>query len=264
MPEQKQNYSAQKLNSLPLSQIDEPTNAMRSTFDEAKLHSLEESIRKNGLLSPILLKPIGERFEIIAGHRRFIAFQRLRKSHIPAIVLHVDEETLESMRYHENSEREEIDPVDEAIYLSKLKEKYKCTIVHLAGLTGKSKSYISERLQILDYDHHLLEALTAKHIPFSIARILNRCKDVDDQRELVKNAVRSGCTVRVASDWVNMCNSEIDYDVETLTQPSEETSEAPTTASQIMTVCSVCGETHPNNSVKLTYICTPCYSKIFP
>jgi ParB/RepB/Spo0J family partition protein len=187
---------------LDLKVIQEPEIKIRSRIDEEGLKDLMESIKLVGLLQPVLVSKNGSRFEIVVGHRRFLACKKLGLKKIKAIVVLDRMAKLEVMKLHENLAREDVNVVDEAEYLARVMEKEKITQNALAKLIGKSEGYVSQRMGVLNYPPELRGALEKGEIPFSVARELARVDDVLIMSGFLEHARRSGANCNVVNDWV--------------------------------------------------------------
>lgn len=186
-----------------LDQIDDPERPIRTDLSPESVEDLVYSIRKVGLLEPLVVKPVGERYEVIAGHRRLIAAQIAPLAEVPCYIVQADPEQTEIYKLHENLYRASINPIDEAEHYQYLIEHYKQSSAKLAHLVGKSQSYIVDRLAILNYPEVLREALAQKFINFSVAREFYRIHDTAKLTEYLRYAVRDGLTPALAKKWVD-------------------------------------------------------------
>jgi len=158
---------------IPLKQILEPKIAMRSNINLAGLEDLKASILEYGLLQPIVLRTVGKKFEIIAGHRRFTAHKELKLPAIDAICVTAEEKDVLIMRLYENKQRENVSPYEESVYLHAMIETIGCKQKELSSLIGVSPAYLSERLKITAYPPQVLAALRAGDISFALAKIIS-------------------------------------------------------------------------------------------
>ncbi len=161
-----------KLKDLPIDRIYPKKDQPRTFFDESKLKELENSIREHGILQPILVRETEKGFEIIAGERRFRAGSNAHLKSIPAIVLDVDEETSAQLSIIENVQREDLNPVEEAVAYDNILRDFSWTQEELGKRLGKSRSYISNTLRLLKLETEYLEALKEGQITSSQARTL--------------------------------------------------------------------------------------------
>jgi len=247
---------------IPLELINDPENPMRFDMNKNALNELAESIRMSGLLQPIVVYRQNQRYTVVAGHRRLIAHRINKATEILAMVCDIDNDTVLSMRYAENAYREDISLFDEAVFLSKLKDDRKITLVALANLVGKSKTYVAERCEVMNYDHVLLKAVADNAISFSIARIFNRCNDTNELRGMVKQAINGGVSINTARDWVRMSNLDSDMTDQAQEQETEPQPPLTQSPSQLMTICSICTKPTPNNDIKTVYLCGGCATAI--
>ena len=181
--------------------IDDPHEPMRSAMDEEKLDELMRSIERHGLMQPITLRKVGQRYEIVAGHRRYTAMRRLGKALIPAVVRELDDAKADELRMAENLYREDINPVDEARYIRKMVETHKVEPAQLAEMTGKSEAYLTARYELLDFPPYLIEALEKEQIGLTAAQSLNRITDDRVRAEYTRFAILGGITAVRARAW---------------------------------------------------------------
>lgn len=145
----------------------------RTNFDEENLKSLVESIREQGVIQPILVRKSDKnKYELIAGERRLRAVKILGMKKIPAILKSISDESAAIYALLENVQRENLNPVEEAIGLEKLIKKFKFTQEALAKKTGKSRSHIANLIRLLSLDNYVIGLLEQKKIDMGHARAL--------------------------------------------------------------------------------------------
>jgi ParB/RepB/Spo0J family partition protein len=188
---------------LPLGLIDEPELAARATMDETALDELATDIRRKGLLQPMIVARVGERYEVIAGHRRRLACGRAGLAAAPCIVYPSKETALEGVKYSENRFREELNPAEEAILFSELLER-DCggDVDRLCEQLGEKRAYVEGRLLLFHGDPRVFEALQLGKITIGVAQQLNRCTNETHRRYLLHQAILGGSTVAVVSGWI--------------------------------------------------------------
>jgi ParB/RepB/Spo0J family partition protein len=192
-----------ELRELPIGVIDEPALASRSAMDEQKLDELTESIRSLGLIMPLSVAPHGERYEVIAGHRRRLACARAGLLLVPCIVYPSKDAALEAIKYAENRFREELSPADEAIWFAELLERDAAGDVDtLCAQLGEKRGYVEGRLLLLTGDEEIFRALERGEIGVGVAQQLNRCAEQAHRRMLLYQARTGGATVAVVSGWI--------------------------------------------------------------
>lgn len=188
---------------LPLTSIDDPERPMRSNLDNENLNDLVLSIKTVGLLEPIVVTPRGDRYEVIAGHRRITACQLGGLTEVPCHVVTGSQNQLEMMKIHENLVRQEVNPYDEATHYARLIDDMKITPGKIANMTNRSETYVRNRLRILSMEEPLQEALATGKLTLSVALELARIPDPGKLREMLHYAVGHGVTGQVAKKWVD-------------------------------------------------------------
>jgi ParB family chromosome partitioning protein len=188
---------------LSLDLIDDPARPLRSDLSPESVEDLVASIKQVGIIEPLVVKEVGKRFEVIAGHRRLVAATIAGLALVPCYVVKADPQISEVLKMHENLFRREISPVDEAKFYDFLIQHYKLTPAKIAAMINKSQSYVLDRLDILEYPEELRQALQQKQIEFSVAREFSRVSDVNTMRKFLHYAIRSGITTALARQWVD-------------------------------------------------------------
>jgi len=144
-----------------------------------------ESIRENGLLQPIIVRPRGERFEVVAGNRRLEACKRLKHRKIKAMVVELDDKTAYEIAITENVQRKTLDPLEEAAAFKKYCDEYGWgSQSELAKKIGKSQEYVSHRIKLLDLPTEVKNALTQKQISLAAAEELVWLKNDGDKAKI--------------------------------------------------------------------------------
>ena len=172
---------------LKLSMIDPKSDQPRKYFDKEALEELASSIKENGLLQPILVREYGEgRYQIIAGERRFRASKLAELDEIPAIILDRDDRKVAELSLIENIQREDLNPIEEAMAFRALAEEYGMTQEELSERVGKSRSAIANSTRLLDLPEDVLEMVANGDISAGHGRTLLGLKN----RENMLLAVR--------------------------------------------------------------------------
>jgi len=196
-----------KISSLSLSLIDPKSDQPRKYFDKEALEELSESIRENGLLQPILVREYGAgRYQIIAGERRFRACKLAGLAEIPAIVLDRTDKDAAQIALIENIQREDLNPLEEAMAYKSLAEEYGMTQEELSERIGKSRSAIANSVRLLDLPEAILAMVAARELSAGHARTLLGVKDPDDMLLLAQLAAEQGISVRRLEEEVKKIN----------------------------------------------------------
>lgn len=167
----------------------------RSYFDEASITELADSIRERGVLQPILLRPDGDGFQIIAGERRWRAAQRAKLHTIPAIVREIDEAGTAELALIENVQREDLNAIEEAQGYQQLIERHGYGQEMIGQLVHKSRSHVANLLRLLDLTDPVKEMLLRGVISMGHARAVAAAPDPE---ALAAEIVAKGLSVRQA------------------------------------------------------------------
>jgi len=184
---------------LPLGQIVPNPLQPRRTFTDEELGELAASIQTNGLLQPLVVRTAPgaeDRFELIAGERRFRAMSRLGWTDAPALVREASDETLLVLALVENLQREELNPLEEAEGYQMLMERFKLTQAEVAGSVGKNRSTVANFLRLLRLPPSIKKMVSAGSLSTGHARALLSVEDPVRQAELAREAVREDWSVR--------------------------------------------------------------------
>jgi len=169
---------------LPLEKISLPKESMRTYHDPTGIEELAYSMASVGLIHPISVKWTGERYEIVAGERRFMAAQKLLWQELPCYIIQKNQLSGDVIKIIENVQRKETTPIEEFRMLVRLLEDYHMSQKELAKILGKSEAWVSQRLTIQNWPEYLQEALEAEYLPFHICREIANIKDKEIQRDI--------------------------------------------------------------------------------
>lgn len=186
-----------------LANIDPPMKAARFEVDPEKIEELSKSILEVGQLQPILIRPVNGRYEIIAGHRRYLAVKALNQKTIKACILEQDDETTIIFRATENLAREDLSPVEEAQIYSDLVNVHKMTIDQIGKRMGKSAGVVRRRLDLLKMPPQLQAAIHKKQISWSVAEELWSLGDNSAIDYYLGFCIDHGVTQGVVRQWVH-------------------------------------------------------------
>lgn len=167
----------------------------RVHIDDAALAELAASLAENGLLQPIVVRPVDDAFELVTGERRWRASQRLGWETIPAIVRELTDEEAASLAMIENLQREDLSAVEEANGYRKLLEQFNWTQGELARRMGKSQSTIANKLRLLKLPDSVQERIMRHSLTERHARALLRLPDAETQERFAAEAEAGGWTV---------------------------------------------------------------------
>ena len=171
----------------------------RVQMDDAKLEELAQSIRTNGIIQPILVRRVGTGYRIIAGERRWRAAQRAGLHKVPVVVRDVPEgsdKQLLELALIENIQRENLNPVDEALAYQKLSEEFRLTQDQIAVAVGKDRSSVANFMRLLKLPEEVRAALAAGALAMGHARALLGLADPAAQRHAAREVIARGLSVR--------------------------------------------------------------------
>lgn len=230
---------------------------LRPSGDPGSLEDLISSIRQVGILHPIIVNFINDKYEIVSGTRRIIACEALKIPTIPAFIITASIEDAQIIRLHENLFREDLNPVDEASGLLVLERDYHLTREKIASLMGKSKGWVTQRLDILTWLPELISALRRCDISFSVAREISRIQDTDDFQRILSCCIESGATVKVVCKWVGelISKRQLELDKTALPELADISKEMDQVASG---PCFTCENDHPAQ-IHVIGVCDECY-----
>jgi len=182
----------------------------RVRFREEAIDELADSIAQRGVLQPILVRPHGEGFEIVAGERRWRAAQRARLHTIPALVREIDDSTAAEIALIENIQREDLNAIEEAEGLHQLIKRHGHTQDGVAKLVHKSRSHVANLLRLLDLPEFVRQSLVRGDITMGHARAV---ANAPDPEELTREIVKKGLSVRQAEDEARKVKPGAGHDI---------------------------------------------------
>lgn len=187
----------------------------RIKFNEEAINELSKSIKEHGVIQPIVVRPIGDKFEIIAGERRYKASCMADLKTIPAIITDLNDKDSAEVALIENVQRENLTPIEEAISYKKILDMGYITQDALASKLGKTQSTVANKLRLLNLDDEVQEALLNEKISERHARSLLKLQNKEQQRQMLSKIITERLTVRRADEEIgkllnggNMINTD--------------------------------------------------------
>lgn len=174
----------------------------REEFNKQRLDELISSIKEKGVVQPILVRPSGDRYELIAGERRLRAVKSLGYSRIPAVVKDVDDINAIELSLIENIQREELNPVEEAHAYKRLMDEFNFTQEMIGQAVGKDRATIANSLRLLSLPKKIQELLTKGLLSVGHAKVLLSIDNPEQQLSLSKKVVDKGISVRTLENIV--------------------------------------------------------------
>lgn len=181
---------------LDIDRIDPADGQPRSVFKESALEELAQSIRHNGIIQPLVVRRSGDRFQIVAGERRWRAAQKAGLHTVPCIVKEVSDENTLEISLIENIQREELNPIEEANAYKKLLERGDLTQEDVSQRVGKTRSSITNALRLLKLPIELQKLVEDEKLSMGHARALLSIGSVEQQISLAREIVTKTLSVR--------------------------------------------------------------------
>ena len=174
----------------------------RRHFDENKLQELADSIKAQGMVQPIVVRSVGDNnYEIIAGERRWRAAQLAGLAEVPVFIREVDDQTAMAMALIENIQRDDLNPLEEAVALHRLLDEFGLTHQEIANAVGKSRTTVTNLMRLLELAPEVKALVDERKLDMGHARALLALK-AGDQRKAANEVVKKGLSVRATEALV--------------------------------------------------------------
>src|SRR5271157_462154 len=177
-------------------QIDPNPYQPRRNFPTAEIASLADSLRQHGMLQPILVRPIGDRYQLIAGERRLRASIEAQLHEVPARILALDDQRVFELAMVENLQREDLNAIDKATAFRDYLNRYGGTQEELAGRLGLDRSTVSNLIRLLELPEPVIDSVRAQKIAQGHARALLGLNDPAAQRAACQRVIAENLSVR--------------------------------------------------------------------
>lgn len=191
-----------EIRDVPLEKIRANPAQPRKIFDEAKLAELAESIREHGLIQPLVVRPVAEGFELVAGERRWRAARMAGLSQVPVVIKELTPVEVMEVSLVENLQREDLNPMEEAMAFRTLIEDFGLTQEQLARRVGRSRSYIANTLRLLSLPAEVQESVSRGTLSAGHAKAILSLTDTAEQVMLAREVIRRNLSVRALEELV--------------------------------------------------------------
>ncbi len=204
-------------------QIIDPVVPMRSDMDREKIDDLASSIKSEGLINPLTVRPVHNpkdcppgtpalhemshsslpciKYEIVAGHRRFKACLMAGVIKIPCVIREMTDQEVYSLRAHENLFRDDVDPVDEAMYLARIIGEDESKIPEVAKKLNRTVQWVEDRLEIMTYPDYLIAGIKQGKVKLGVAKWLGAIQDDVYRKMFCEQAINHGLAVWQAETY---------------------------------------------------------------
>jgi ParB family chromosome partitioning protein len=181
---------------VPVGSLEPNPYQPRTLLEPERLQELAASIRESGMVQPILVRRTGDRYQIIAGERRWRAAQALGLATVPIAVRDVPDDRLLELALVENIQRQELSPLEEAHAFHRLQDEFGLTQEQVARKVGRDRTTVTNTLRLLKLPREVRELLEARRLDAGHCRALLALDRADDQLALAREAARKGLSVR--------------------------------------------------------------------
>lgn len=188
--------SANTIQEIPISQIVPNQKQPRTFFDDEALAELAQSIKELGIVQPLTVRKVGDKYQIIAGERRFRASKIAGLNKVPAYIRNVDDEQVLEMALVENIQREDLDPIEISISYQRLMEECNLTQEMLSERIGKKRATVANYLRLLNLPAEIQLGLRERVLQMGHARALLSISDYDKQILVYNQILKEGLSVR--------------------------------------------------------------------
>jgi ParB family chromosome partitioning protein len=186
----------ERVKELDLDEIDANPHQPRERFSDEHLGELAESIRKHGVLQPVVVRRAGDRYQLVVGERRFRASKLAGRATIPAIVREIGDDDSLKFALLENLQREDLTPVEEARGYAALRDEFGLSVKEVASMLGKDRSTVANTLRLLKLPARVIELLEQGRLTAGHARAVLSIEGEAAQVEWAERIVSQGFTVR--------------------------------------------------------------------
>lgn len=233
---------------LRISEIEPNRKQPRQYFDEAAITELADSIRQHGLIQPIVVRPMEEGYQIVAGERRWRACRMLGMSEVPVVIKEFSDEETAQIALIENIQRQDLNPVEEAAAYRALMDEYGMTQEALSKAVGKSRSAIANSVRLLNLPDEIVEMLKKGKLSAGQAKAIASADSEEDMLEIAKLAADGKITVRgIEKLAAEKSDREVKEEKPSLPKTAEERSSL-----SYITEMQISLEDHLQKKVKIT------------
>jgi ParB family chromosome partitioning protein len=195
-------------NHVPIGQIEQNPHQPRKDFDKDELQALGESIRTHGILQPLVVRPVGDKFQLVAGERRLRAAQAAGMTEVPVRVVDFNDQEVLEAALVENIQRADLNPIEKAQGFKEYLQRFHMTQEQLARRLGLDRTTISNLVNLLDLPPEVQEAVRLEQITLGHAKVLKGVNDRARQVALCKEIIARGHSVRATEALVKPQKSE--------------------------------------------------------
>ena len=205
-----------------ISLVEPNRNQPRKMFDKDSLDELTKSVKQYGVLQPIIVKKIGNRYEIVAGERRWRAAQAAGLAEVPVVVRDYDDQKAKEIAIIENIQRTDLNPIEEALAYKSLIEEYNLTQEELSDKVSKNRSTITNSLRLLKLSKNIQQYMIDGQISSGHARALLSLEDEGKRELLALDIMKRNLSVRATEKSAKALSTKKNVELSDLTETSKE------------------------------------------
>ena len=249
-----------QIQELPLRLLDDTDYHQRFELDPDRLAELAGSIAKLGLLVPLIVRPHGERYELIAGRRRKAALLRLGRDTAPCVVLDTPEAIARQSAIADNLIREEPTPIETAVAIARAIQAGDALIPDVAAAMHRSPDWVRRQIALLDWPEDVQQAIHAGKLSVAAAANLACVEEPVYRVYLLHNAVDNGATARTTAAWLQAWRAALPYEKAVLEPPVPGTAAHQPLLPQAPCLC--CGQVFRTDELSHIPLCAPCIQRV--
>lgn len=249
-----------KVENIPIEKLRVGGYEVRQKTDSPELDNLCASIRRVGIIVPLVVAPAGDHFVIICGHRRYAAAVRIGLTSLPCNIRKDEEAIASEISIAENLFRKNLSPVEQACSIKDIIDQGIMNIENLAKAMHMSETWVRRQVSILRWPADVLEAIHNEKISVTAASNLALITDNNYRTFLVRNAVEHGATARTTAAWLQAWQAALPPTEALKVPPVAETTRH--TAPLPEAACIVCAEVQRSDALAMVLVCTRCLNEI--
>ncbi|MBA7494437.1 Nucleoid occlusion protein [subsurface metagenome] len=240
--------------------IDPPDGHVRMEIPEREIFELSESIKEVGLIQAIVIRPVKKRYEVVVGHRRYLAMKRLAYPTIKTEIKVLTDKEAAILRATENLQRKDLTPIEEAAIYVDLYEEKGFTVKMIAEKMGRAGTHIERKMKLLKLDPVIQKAIHEGKMTETVARVLNKIQDKKELYRHVEMAIEHGVTEKIALMWTDDLRKGLQY----INNRSDEGGRQPVDLApeKYYTPCQICEGPMEYKEIVVIKICPGCYDSI--
>ncbi len=248
---------------IAITEIDEPATPIRTATDRDALEALAQSIAEVGVIQPIGVVQTGERFEIVHGHRRFLAARMAGLHTVPARILSARRGDVLAIMLHENVEREDLNPIDEGLFFQNLIDQGLAADTDaVADLVRRSRPYVETRIAIVQGDPEVRRAVEDEQISMAVGLELLAYRDPKMRLTHLDSAIKGGASARIVRNWRTQHERLAQY-VESGEMPESGQHLPPEQPAGSLNNCIICDSNEDGYDLVCVYIHRACKRLFF-